>query len=59
MADTRLKEKAVATAFEYQQGNIAGLDDATNQTIVYAMAFLRHRHYVFTRRAKCDGRAAT
>jgi hypothetical protein len=32
MADTR--EKAVATAYEYQQGNIAGLDDTSTRRLI-------------------------
>lgn len=43
MADTRLKEKAVATAFEYQQGNIAGLDDATTRRLVASVALHKSR----------------
>ena len=43
MADTRLKEKAVATAFEYQQGNIAGLDDATTRRLVASVVLHKSR----------------
>ena len=43
MADTRLKEKAVATAFEYRQGNIAGLDDATTRRLVASVALHKSR----------------
>ncbi len=43
MADTRLKEKAVATAFEYQQGNIAGLDDATTRRLVASVVLNESR----------------
>jgi hypothetical protein len=43
MADTRLKDKAVATAFEYQQGNIAGLDDATTRRLVASVVLHKSR----------------
>ena len=43
MADTRLKEKAVATAFEYRQGIIAGLDDATTRRLVASVALHKSR----------------
>ena len=43
MADTRLKEKAVATALEYQQGNIAGLDDATTRRLVASVVLNESR----------------
>lgn len=43
MADIRLKEKAVATACEYQQGNIAGLDDATTRRLVASVVLNESR----------------
>lgn len=41
MADTR--EKAVATAYEYQQGNIAGLDDSTTRRLVASVVLNESR----------------
>lgn len=38
MADTRLKEKAVATAFEYQQGHIRGFDDTNTRRPVASVS---------------------
>jgi hypothetical protein len=41
MADTR--EKAVATAYEYQQGNIAGLDDAMTRRLIASVVLSESR----------------
>jgi hypothetical protein len=41
MADT--KEKAVATAYEYQQGNIAGLDDTTTRRLIASVVLSESR----------------
>jgi len=58
MADTRLKEKAVATAYEYQQGNIAGLDDATTRRLVASVVLNESRggELAITNRAGFVGR---
>jgi hypothetical protein len=41
MADTR--ERAVATAYEYQQGNIAGLDDTTTRRLIASVVLSESR----------------
>jgi hypothetical protein len=41
MADTR--ERAVATAYEYQQGNIAGLDDITTRRLIASVVLNESR----------------
>jgi hypothetical protein len=41
MADTR--ERAVATAYEYQQGTIAGLDDTTTRRLIASVVFSESR----------------